>query len=323
MANAAAGQPFYETSWLAVLSILLLSIPIGIACLCLVAGLRRGLRSLWRLPPFRRYLILVTAWFTVVIIGLVALSLAIPPLRFGSGAPPNPQVLLQQQLSASEKALDRGVLTYPVIPALPTNTPFMLTVTVTDVGKHPPGHMAARAFSEESGLVVYGRNVPTGGILNLSLTCPSTLYCQAIGDARQAIAGTGSSGSWSWNITPLRSGATSAVMTAMTYDGTSNVILAEEDIPVTLEIQEGAWSASLDTWWGTTTTFVTTTAGQITALGGAATVIAGGVAWVRRRRAKKAENPAKQATPAETASAANQKTSPRRKAAPSRSRRRR
>jgi len=171
------------------------------------------------------------------------------------------------------------------------------------------------------GVVIYDHNVPTGGILGLSLTCPSTLYCQAIGDARQAIVGTGSDGSWSWNITPLRPGATSAIITAMTYDGTSNFVLAEEDIPVSLEIQEGAWSDSLDTWWGTTTTFATTTAGQITTLGGAVTVIAGGVAWVRRRRAKKAENPSEQATPAKAA-AANQKPSQKRKPAPNRRRRR-
>jgi len=289
MANAAAGQPFYETSWLSVLGILLLSIPIGIACLYVVTGLLWGLRSLRRLPPFRRYFILLVAVPVVVFIGLVALSLAsFSPIHGGSPGPAQvPQVELQQQLSADEKALDQGQLEYLMPPTLLTNRPFLFTVTVTDLGKHPHSRMTIKEYMGVAGgllgVVIYDHNVPTGGILGLSLTCPSTLYCQAIGDARQAIVGTGSDGSWSWNITPLRPGATSAIITAMTYDGTSNFVLAEEDIPVSLEIQEGAWSDSLDTWWGTTTTFATTTAGQITTLGGAVTVIAGGVAWVRSR----------------------------------------
>jgi hypothetical protein len=219
---------------MAALSMLLFAIFIGIACLGLVAGLFWGFRFLWRLPPSRRYVISCAAAIIVVIsIDAVVLTLGnYQESRLTGGAVPSPQDLLQQKLSADEKALDKGILTYPVISALPANDPFMLTATVTDVGKNPRGFMTPGTFSEESGLVAYDHNVPIGGILNLSLTCPSTLYCQAIGAARQAVVGTGSSGTWSWSITPLRQGATSAVIAAMTYDGTSNVVLAEEDIPL-------------------------------------------------------------------------------------------
>jgi hypothetical protein len=283
---------------------------------------------LWRLPPFPRCFILISVPSAAAfIIGIVTLNVAtlqtVTP-RGSSRPRVAPQVALQQHLSADQRALDEGLLEYPIPPTLPTNEPFFFAVTVTDLGK-PNIRMTFEQYAraqEAPGEFIYDHNVPTGGILSLSLNCPSTLYCQASGDARQAIVGAESSGTWSWNITPLHSGETLAAITAMTYDGTSDVVLDRENIPITLEIQEGGWSDSLATWWDTTTTFATTTAGQITALGGAVTVMAGGVAWAQRRRARKDKNPSEQTTPAEVAPATHRTHSQKRKTSPRRRRHR-
>jgi hypothetical protein len=79
------------------------------------------------------------------------------------------------------------------------------------------------------------------------------------------------------------------VITATTYDETSNIVLHEEIISVRVKIEEGPWWAALDDLWHAMTNFATTTAGLITTIGGAVAVIAGGVRWIRRTRNKKAQ----------------------------------
>jgi hypothetical protein len=76
-------------------------------------------------------------------------------------------------------------------------------------------------------------------------------------------------------------------LTATTYDGTTNTVLAEEVIPISLTVEAGPWWAATDDWLHAVTSFASTTAGLITTVGGAVVVIAGGVGWMRRKRAGK------------------------------------
>lgn len=205
--------------------------------------------------------------------------------------------------------MDKGVLTYRALPRLKTDESTTLTASVTDLGKHPDGGISAQAYSEDTGLMVYSGNVPTGGIVSLHLTC-TNVYCQALSSASQAIAGTGTVRSWSWNLTPLRSGPTSVIITASTYDGISSIVLNQEIISVSVRVEKGPWWAAFDGWWHAMITFTATTAGLITTVGGAMAVIAGGAGWVRRRRIRKAQTQPERNTLPEVEVSIGQETPP-------------
>jgi hypothetical protein len=135
-------------------------------------------------------------------------------------------------------------------------------------------------------MVVYPRDVPTGGIVGLRLTCSASVYCQALSSPRQAVIGF-SSQTWDWNLTPLEAGPQFVTMTATTYDGTSSIVVDEEVIPVSLTVERGPWWAAADDWLHAVASFTATTAGLITTVGGAVVVIAGGAGWLRRKRGGK------------------------------------
>jgi hypothetical protein len=290
MAEIAARQPFYENTWLAAGSILLLLAILGAMLVLLVIVVPQMTRWVvhWirRMPKLLRWIATGAAF----LVFLVALDYFFSTT---AGVKPTPQDLLQQRLTQDERALDKGVLTYPALPTLKTNMPITLTVTVTDLGKHPGGWMPAQEYSIETGMIVYPGNVPTGGIVGLHLTCTTNVYCQALSSARQAIIGLDTSRMWSWDLTPLRPGPTSVVITATTYEETTDIVLDEEIIPIGLKVEESPWWAALDDWWHTTTNFVTTTAGMITTIGGAVAIIVGGARWLGRGKGQKSSGPAR------------------------------
>ena len=327
MSQLAAGRPFYETTWLAAGSVILFLIFLGTvlplmimvtilatnrirgnAVMVLIAGwLQRTtaivLKSLIRrIPkPIRWIMIGIASCLTV----LAALVFYATTINFGGshvivsgggGPPPVPQTLLQERLSKDEQALDKGVLTYPALPTLKTGLPTNLTVTVMDAGKSPQGSKTITRIASLFGTVVYPRDVPTGGIVGLRLTCTANLYCQALSSVKQAVVGVGASQTWSWNLTPLGSEPMSATITASTYDGTTDTVLNEEIIPISLKVEKGPWWAAINDWWHAVTSFATTTAGLITTVGGAVAVMAGGIEWVRRKRSKSASNRPKRKT---------------------------
>jgi hypothetical protein len=287
----AASTPIFENVWLVAASIPLLFILLAVGLMLAGPALALAVGWAWKVllsPAFERPVRLGIILGLCLIVGAIYLT----SLSVGGGhqaeyhAEPVAQDLLQQRLSQDEEALDRGVLTYPEPPTLKTDRPFMLSVTITDTGKHPRGTMSAARYSSDTRLVVYPNNVPTGGIVGVKMTC-----------GRLAIVGTGNSQSWTWNLTPLRSGQQFATITVDTYDGTGNTILSQEIIVVGLQVEEGPWYASIDDWWGSVRNFATTTAGVIVTIGAAVTTIAGGVAWVQRRRAGKAKASAKKGAP--------------------------
>src|ERR1017187_6898698 len=307
MADVAAGQPLYENTWLAAGSILLLLVILGSVLVGLVLGGAWIVRWIARRPRLRRWI-----WPALAVAG-VMLSIPLGSTQQiyshndSSGMPINVQNVVQQHLSQDERALDKGVLTYTALPSLKTDEPTTLTASVTDLGKHPDGGMTAQAYSEPTGLAVYSENVPTGGIVGLHLTC-TNIYCQALSSARQAIVGTDTSRSWSWNLTPLRPGPTSVIITASTYDGISSIVLNQEIIPVSVKVEKGPWWAAFDDWWHAMTSFTATTAGLITTVGGAVAVIAGGAGWVRRRRIRKAQTQPERNTLPEVEASTGQET---------------
>jgi hypothetical protein len=225
----------------------------------------------------------------------------------GSPSPPPPlpsmQQLLQEHLKRDEQALDKGVLSYPRL-RLYTGVPHILHIAVTDIGKHPRGHLTATELSRALGLVVYPGDVPTGGIVGLSTSLCVNLQCRPLNNgAQQSIAGEGSRRSWSWELTPERPGPASLIIAASTYDGKSSTSLNEEIIQINLQVLatpsfKQAQSAQIRNHEvGRATGFVNTAVGLIAAVVGAAAAIGGGILsiirWMRRSRKKKAERRAR------------------------------
>ena len=256
--------------------------------------------SIRRIPKPIRWIMVGIASCLIVFAALIFYTATInfggSNVISGGGSSPVPQTLLQQRLSKDEQAFDKGVLTFSALPTLKAGLPTTLTVTVTDAGKSPQGSKTITRIESLMGTVVYPRNVPTGGIIGLRLTCTAKLYCQALSSVKQAVVGVGTSQTWSWNLTPLGSEPMSATITASTYDGTTDTVLNEEIIPISLKVEKGPWWAAINDWWHAVTSFATTTAGLITTIGGAVAVMAGGIKWVRRKRSKSASNRPKQRT---------------------------
>jgi hypothetical protein len=309
MAEMAAGQPFYENTWLAAGNILLFLAILGAMLAGLVVVMARMVRWIRGRPRLLRWIVAGATSLVILAVVIVTLRIVTSPYRGEEGIPPSPQDLLQQHLTQDERALDKGALTYPALPILKPDQLITLTVTVTDLGKHPGGSMTAQAYSQVSGLIVYPGDVPTGGIVGLHLTC-TNVHCQALSNTRQAIVGLGTSRSWSWDLTPLQPGPASVVITAATYDGITSTVLDQEIIPVSLKVEKGPWWTALDGWWHAMTNFATTTAGLITTIGGAVAVIAGGAEWVRRTRTGKAQTCPERATPPEADASARGEVPP-------------
>lgn len=300
-----SGVPVFESTWFAAASVVLLEVALTLLAPALSHIARWTLRTVRRHPVNWALLIWSTAAALVVVYLLFSvLSFSGPPQPHAI-IEPSPQDLVQQRLAQDEKSLDKGVLTYPALPILQTDRPVTLTVTVTvtvtDLGKHPIGFLGAGQYSEQTGIMVYPGNVPTGGIVGLSLSCSGDVYCQALSSTRQTIVGLGTSQSWSWNLTPLQGGRTSVTIRVDTYDGFSSTVLNEEIINVGLQVGEGPWWAVISDWWNAIVSFATTSAGLITTVGGAVTVMAGGAAWLKRRRGRKVKSQPEKDAPQDTA----------------------
>jgi hypothetical protein len=125
MAQLAAGQPFYESTWLAAASILPLLIILGAVLLLILMAACHA----WRYARSRPLI----AWGVAVI--AIATALALPGLLRSAhfvtlGLVPSVQDLLQQRLTQDEQALDEGVLTYPALPAVKAGLPFMMSASM-------------------------------------------------------------------------------------------------------------------------------------------------------------------------------------------------
>ena len=226
MTQLAAGQPFYENTWPAAATIVVIVIILGTILMLLIMVTIRMIRWIWRIMPTASIMIwirrspkslrwvmagsvcLIAAFVAIVFSGVFQNKSVIREAIFGSDTAPSPQVLFQQNLTMDEQALDKGVLTYTPLPVLKEDLTTPLTATVTDLGKNPNSLITAQAYSQYTGMVVYPRDVPTGGIVGLRLICTADVYCQELSSTRQAVVGFMTSQTWSWNITALQPGPT-------------------------------------------------------------------------------------------------------------------
>jgi hypothetical protein len=312
MTQLAAGQPFYESTWLAAGSILFLLLILSAVLLIIIMAPMERKRWIWQYSISHPIIATGVAGIVLVtastIIGVLRNETENGTVIASRDANPVAQDLFQQHIIQDERALDKGVLTYPALPTLKAGLPAMLSVTVTDLGEHPGGSVTNQYYSQNTDMVVYPRNVPTGGIVALHLTCVASVYCQALSSTRQAIIGFSASKTWDWDLTPLQAGSTSVTITATTYDGDTTTVLDEEIIPIRLTVEEGPWWAEVDDWWHAITRFTNTTAGLITTVGGAVAVVAGGAGWMRRKRARKDQSqPDQKKTSGEDETNADQK----------------
>jgi hypothetical protein len=213
-----------------------------------------------------------------------------------SSAPASPSVQVLTQLAVEQdiSALDRGVLTYRLPAAVQAGTPFVLNVTVTDVGKARPGVITATEASQQLGLTVFPKDVPAGAFVGLTQVSCTNLTCQSLNSQpSQPVIGEGSSRTWSWMITPGSPGPASLVVNATTFEGQSSSSLSQVLVPITMKVtattgfirkqHRQARRKEL----ASATGFLDTTTGLITSVGGAIAVLAGGAAWVSRRRKRR------------------------------------
>lgn len=212
-----------------------------------------------------------------------------------SGAPsPSAQVLTQLAVEHDISALDRGVLTYRLPAAVRTGTPFVLTVTVTDVGKARPGVITATEASRQLGLTVFPKDVPAGAFVGLTTVSCTNLKCKALNSqSLQPVIGEGSSRTWSWTITPGNPGPASLVVNATTFEGQSSSSLSQVLVPITMNVAattgftEQQHRRTRHKEVASAKGFLNTTTGLITSVGGAIAVLAGGAAWVSRELRKR------------------------------------
>lgn len=80
----------------------------------------------------------------------------------------NPQFLYKTRLEHDYRALDKGVLSYPRLGLLTPGKPVTLSVTITDIGRHPHVIFSAKEASRLSGRVVFSKDVPPAPLSDLS-----------------------------------------------------------------------------------------------------------------------------------------------------------
>jgi hypothetical protein len=151
----------------------------------------------------------------------------------------NGQVFLATRLRADYSELDRGVLAYSPLKTLKTGQFTEFDAWVTDIGKHAPAQTSSVSeVSGLSGLTVYPRDVPTGGILTLQVTCVN-LTCQSltVPSPRQAVVVIGQPVEWEWSVTANKPGAAVISLTADTYDEGTDTVLGQEAVQINLTVQ--------------------------------------------------------------------------------------
>jgi hypothetical protein len=118
------------------------------------------------------------------------------------------------KLTADDRSLDRGVLTYQLPGTLEAGELGYLSVTVTDIGKHPKAVARVVAASAQR---TYSQNVPTGSFVAVRATCDG-LTCQLLGPAQRPVLAQGDSATWNWTLTAHNAGVADIFLVAITYD---------------------------------------------------------------------------------------------------------
>jgi hypothetical protein len=219
-------------------------------------------------------------WAAAALLVIAGLGLTLsacggaPSSGSGEGQPPLSQRLFRVRLLADDKALDRGMLKYQAPRSLATGAGAVLTVQVTDLGRHAE----SSALPRYHGWVVYPDDVPTGAILGVRASC-SDLTCAAQSATRQSVLVPGESVGWSWQLSGQAPGTAHIWLVATTYDQNSNISLHETqpiEITVVVTATPGYWATKI----GNVMKAV------IGLVGFGALVTAAGWIWRRLRRKK-------------------------------------
>ena len=154
---------------------------------------------------------------------------ATPPV-----AGPSPQIFTMR-LIYDHPRLDRGVLTYSELSTMQVRQTTAFEVQVTDVGRGPE----RTAFTSRlRGRLAAPQDVPTGGVVSVQITCGSELTCTpGPAPVRQAIFGTGRSGTWTWDIAATAPGQPQILLTAIRYRGNSQVVRTQTIVAVGLSVR--------------------------------------------------------------------------------------
>jgi hypothetical protein len=271
---------------------------VGAAALLLAAFLILIRFSIWTRLARLVFGIMVFALIVVLITVALVVSRVYPKPHERTGSP-SPQRLFQRNIRADERALDRGMLTYPSPAGHRAGRQFTLRVTVTDVGRYPRGTVTAAELSGKLGLVVYAGDIPTGANVGLVIVSSSNLSWQSLmTSAIQPVAGSGSSRTWEWRITPKTPGPASLLLDASTYGASTSTALVQVHIPIAMTVVNSSAFARAQTRRRRTHDIhealsdIEGLAELLIAVGGAAAVVFGAWRWMVRlaaRRRGKAE----------------------------------
>ena len=145
------------------------------------------------------------------------------------GPQPTPQDVYKAMLGRDLQSLDRGLLAYSPISSLKTGTSTEFDVLVKDIGRGPQSAVVA----EVDGLLVYQQDVPTGGIVGVTVVLCKNLTCNSESSPTQPVLFPGDVATWRWQITAGTPGPAEIILRADTYDQGSQQTLSEEIIPIT------------------------------------------------------------------------------------------
>jgi hypothetical protein len=190
------------------------------------------------------------SWAAAALFAIVGLNLTLSACggapssgSAGQAQPPLSQRLFRVRLLADDKALDRGMLKYQAPRSLATGAGAVLTVQVTDLGRHA----GSSALPRYRGWVVYPDDVPTGAILGVRASCRD-LACAADSATRQSVLVPGESVGWSWQLSAQAPGTAHIWLVATTYDQNSNISLHETqpiEITVVVTATPGYWATKI------------------------------------------------------------------------------
>lgn len=189
-------------------------------------------------------------------------------------------------LQNDRASLGRGVLTFTPINRLKTGTSSFFEAVVTDVGRASQ-YMTVRTVN---GMVVYQRDVPTGGSVGVEMVNCGGLTCKAESSGRQLVLKPRDAADWFWLITAGQPGPAEITLRVDTYDQGSQQVLSEEVINISGTVLATAAfnrqqshhiiAAAAHTGISVTET-IGTLAGSLAAIAG---IVGGIIAWRRRRK---------------------------------------
>jgi Superinfection immunity protein len=175
------------------------------------------------------------AWaLAAAVIGMLAAACSAAAPRAASALPSSQQIFTMKLLK-DDLALDRGVLTYTDLTAMPVRQTTTFWVHVTDVGK---GRGDSAFVRESNGWLVARQDVPTGGIVSVQGTCSGNLTCAPQSySPRQPVLTTGRWATWQWQVTANSPGDARILLTATTYAGNSDIPLNETPVAVEIKVR--------------------------------------------------------------------------------------